>query len=68
MVESMPEYEQLLKSLLQEMKNVLLEPYASDKAKVMFIENLLNRYSHFYKAPGAFSAARRIVDRSKGTE
>lgn len=64
----MPEYEQLLKSLLQELKSVLIEPYASDRAKVLFIENLFNRYSHFYKVPEAFSAARRIVNRAKGKE
>ncbi|MFX4261768.1 hypothetical protein ACOBQJ_06175 [Pelotomaculum propionicicum] len=64
----MSENEKLLKSLLQELKNVLLEPYASDRAKVLFIENLFNRYTHFYKVPGSFSAAQRIIDRAKGAE
>lgn len=40
----MPESEQLLKSILQELKNVLAEPYASGQAKILFIENLINRF------------------------
>lgn len=48
----MTESEQLLKSLLQELKNVLAEPYASDQAKILFIENLINRYTHFHEKPG----------------
>ncbi len=63
-----PENEELLKSLLQELKNVLMEPYASDRAKVLFIENLFNRYTHFYKVPGSFSAAQGIINRAKGAE
>lgn len=64
----MSENEQLLKSLLQELKNVLLEPHASDRAKVLFIDNLINRYTHFHEKPGSFAAAQRIIDRAKGAD
>ena len=62
----MEESEQLLKSLLQELKNVLAEPYASERAKILFIENLIYRYTHFQEKPGSFFAAQRIIDRAKG--
>ena len=48
----MTESEQLLKSILQELKNVLAEPYASGQAKILFIENLINRCTHFHEKPG----------------
>lgn len=64
----MSENEKLLKSLLQELRNVLLEPYASDRAKVLFIDNLINRYTHFCENPGSFSAAQRIIDRARGAD
>lgn len=64
----MSESDQLLKSLLEELKNVLLEPFASDRSKVLFIDNLINRYTHFHEKPGSFSAAQRIIDRSKGAD
>ena len=62
----MTESEQLLKSLLQELKNVLAEPYASGQAKILFIENLINRCTHFHEKPGSFLNAQRVIDRARG--
>jgi hypothetical protein len=63
---AMAENEQLLKNLLQELKSVLAEPYASDQAKVLFVEYLINRYTKFQEKPGSFTAAQKIIDRAKG--
>ena len=47
---------------------LITEPYASDQAKVIDIENVTSRYRFFLENPGSFEAARRIVDRARGRE
>lgn len=62
------EHKQLLESLLAELKAALTEPYASDRAKVIDIENVTRRYRFFLENPGSFETAMRIVARARGKE
>ncbi len=64
----MSEHKQILESLLAELKAALTEPYASDRAKVIDIENVARRYRFFMENSGSYEAAMRIVARAKGRE
>lgn len=47
----MSEHKQIIESLLAELKAALTEPYASDRAKVIDIENVARRYRFFMETP-----------------
>jgi hypothetical protein len=64
----MSEHKQLLEALLKELRNAINEPYASDQAKVIDIENVLRRFRFFLEKPAMFEAAKRIMDKAKGKE
>ncbi len=64
----MSEHKQILESLLAELKAALTEPYASDRAKIIDIENVTRRYRFFLENPGSFEAAKRIMDRARGKD
>jgi len=64
----MSDHKQLLEALLIDLKDDINEPYASDQAKLIDVENVAMRYRFFMENPGSFADAKRIMDKARGDE
>ena len=63
---NLPDYREMLESILHDLRDALNEPYATDQNKMFMVEHLMSRYKFFLENPKAFEAAKRIVAMAKG--